>query len=109
MRFLSPLILAAACLSVLPQQAAFAQSIYEQAAKSPDWAEGRVQKIDLKEGKVTIKHLGMRNFLNQAGVIVLPAQDKKILEGMKQDQAIIFKTGQGADGRPVLLAFMPQV
>ncbi len=107
MRFILSLIVAGVCALALPTPQALAQVVQSLPDTNPDWAEGYVQKID-KNGKVTIKHFGMRNFLYPPGVTEIMVADKSMLDSLRPNQAIVYKTGRNADGRPTMLEFAPQ-
>jgi Cu(I)/Ag(I) efflux system periplasmic protein CusF len=53
-------------------------------------SEGEVRKVDLDQGKVTLRHGPLANLDMPAMTMVFTAADKKLLEGLKQGDKVRF-------------------
>ena len=60
-----------------------------QAASKPQ-SEGEVRKVDVDQGKVTLRHGPLANLDMPAMTMVFTAADKKLLEGLKQGDKVRF-------------------
>ena len=70
-----------------------------QAPKS----EGEVRKVDLAQGKVTLRHGPLANLDMPAMTMVFTATDKKLLQGLKEGDKVRF-TADKKDGSSVVTA-----
>ena len=66
-------------------------------------SEGEVRKVDLEQGKVTLRHGPLANLDMPAMTMVFTAADKKLLEGLKQGDKVRF-TADKQDGTYVVTA-----
>lgn len=64
-----------------------------QAASKPQ-SEGEVRKVDVDQGKVTLRHGPLANLDMPAMTMVFTAADKKLLEGLKQGDKVRFTAGK---------------
>lgn len=81
--------------SVHAQQSASQDHSSHQAAQSSASAtalksEGEVRRVDLEQGKVTLRHGPLVNLDMPAMTMVFTATDKKMLEGVKQGDKVRF-------------------
>lgn len=53
-------------------------------------SEGEVRKVDLEQGKVTLRHGPLTNLDMPAMTMVFTATDKKMLDGLKQGDKVRF-------------------
>ena len=60
-------------------------------------SEGEVRKVDLEQGKVTLRHGPLANLDMPAMTMVFTAADPKLLEGLKQGDKVRF-TADKKDG-----------
>ena len=60
-------------------------------------SEGEVRKVDLEQGKVTLRHGPLVNFDMPAMTMVFTAADPKLLDGLKQGDKVRF-TADKKDG-----------
>ena len=67
------------------------------AAESALESEGEVRKVDLEQGKVTLRHGPLVNLDMPAMTMVFTAADPKLLEGLKQGDKVRF-TADRKDG-----------
>lgn len=61
------------------------------AAKAEAWAEGEIRKIDLKTGKVTLKHGYIPNLDMPPMTMVFGISDKQVLSQFKVGDKVRFK------------------
>ncbi|MBA2964667.1 MULTISPECIES: copper-binding protein [Ramlibacter] len=61
-----------------------------QAAASAPQSEGEVRKIDLAQGKVTLRHGPLVNLDMPAMTMVFTVPDKKLLDGLKEGDKVKF-------------------
>ena len=91
MKAIHTLIVAA---GLLVTAAAYAQQTAPQAgsttAAAAAQSEGEVRKVDLEQGKVTLRHGPLTNLDMPAMTMVFTATDKKLLEGLKQGDKVRF-------------------
>jgi Cu(I)/Ag(I) efflux system protein CusF len=66
-------------------------------AESALQSEGEVRKVDLEQGKVTLRHGPLANLDMPAMTMVFRATDPKLLEGLKQGNKVRF-TADKKDG-----------
>lgn len=59
---------------------------------------GEVRKVDLEQGKLTIKHEALDNLDMPAMTMVFKAADNKLLKDLKQGDKILFRAEQGVSG-----------
>lgn len=59
---------------------------------------GEVRKVDLEQGKLTIKHEALDNLDMPAMTMVFKAADNKLLKDLKQGDKILFRAEQGVAG-----------
>ena len=62
----------------------------ETGAAAAPQSEGEVRKIDLAQGKVTLRHGPLVNLDMPAMTMVFTATDKKLLEGLKEGDKVKF-------------------
>lgn len=72
------------------------------AAAAPQ-SEAEVRKIDLAQGKVTLRHGPLVNLDMPAMTMVFTAADKKLLEGLKEGDKVKF-TADKQNGTYVVIA-----
>lgn len=75
------------------------------AAASPQ-SEGEVRKVDMEQGKVTLRHGPLANLDMPAMTMVFTAADTKMLEGLKQGDKVRF-TADKKDGSYIVTAIEP--
>ena len=101
-------LIAAALLAssgAFAQQAAPASQPTAQAgatAAAPQ-SEGEVRKVDLAQGKVTLRHGPLVNLDMPAMTMVFTAADKKLLDGLKEGDKVRF-TADKQNGAYVVTA-----
>lgn len=74
------------------------------AAATP--SEGEVRKVDMEQGKVTLRHGPLANLDMPAMTMVFTAADKKLLEGLNQGDKVRF-TADRQNGTYVVTAIEP--
>jgi Cu/Ag efflux protein CusF len=89
--------LAAIANAQQPAQDAGHAAHHPSAAASAPPSEGEVRKVDLEQGKVTLRHGPLVNLDMPAMTMVFTAADRKLLEGLKQGDKIRF-TADKKDG-----------
>lgn len=72
------------------------------AAASPQ-SEGEIRKVDMEQGKVTLRHGPLVNLDMPAMTMVFTAADPKMLEGLKQGDKVRF-TADKKDGAFIVTA-----
>jgi Cu(I)/Ag(I) efflux system protein CusF len=73
------------------------------AAAAAPVSEGEVRKVDLEQGKVTLRHGPLANLDMPAMTMVFTAAHPKLLEGLKQGDKVRF-TADKKDGTYVVTA-----
>lgn len=73
------------------------------AAATAPQSEGEVRKVDLAQGKLTLRHGPLANLDMPAMTMVFTAADKKLLEGLKAGDKVKF-TADKKDGVYVVTA-----
>lgn len=73
-----------------------------EGAAAPE-SEGEVRKVDLQQGKVTLRHGPLVNHDMPPMTMVFTAADPKMLEGVKQGDKVRF-TADKKDGTYVVTA-----
>jgi Cu(I)/Ag(I) efflux system protein CusF len=101
-RFIIPAVLATAVLAHAQQPAASAANHGAHHADSAAagvelLSEGEVRKVDVEQGKVTLRHGPLTNLDMPAMTMVFTATDRKMLEGLKQGDKVRF-TADRKDG-----------
>lgn len=76
------------------------------AASEQPQSEGEVRRIDLAQGKVTLRHGPLANLDMPAMTMVFVAADKKLLEGLKEGDKVRF-TAVKDNGTFVVMAIQP--
>jgi Cu(I)/Ag(I) efflux system periplasmic protein CusF len=66
-------------------------------------SEGEVRKVDLEQGKVTLRHGPLANLDMPAMTMVFTVADPKLLEGLKQGDKVRF-TADKKDGTYIVTA-----
>lgn len=93
--------------AMLASMGAYAQqtdhSSHHPAAVAAPQSEGEVRKIDLAQGKVTLRHGPLANLDMPAMTMVFTAADKKLLDGLKEGDKVRF-TADKKDGLYVVTA-----
>lgn len=69
-------------------------------------SEGEVRKVDLAQGKITLRHGPLANLDMPAMTMVFAVTDKKMLEGLKQGDKVRF-TAEKKDGALMVTALVP--
>ena len=69
-------------------------------------SEGEVRKVDLEQGKVTLRHGPLTNLDMPAMTMVFTAADRKLLAGLKQGDKVRF-TAARKDGTYIVTAIEP--
>lgn len=59
---------------------------------------GEVRKVDLEQGKLTIKHEALENLDMPGMTMVFKAADASLLKGLKQGDKILFRAEKGDTG-----------
>jgi len=98
-------LIAAALLSstaAYAQQTAPAAQQAGTSAAAPQ-SEGEVRKVDLAQGKVTLRHGPLANLDMPAMTMVFTAADKKLLDGLKEGDKVRF-TADKQNGAYVVTA-----
>jgi len=72
------------------------------AAASPQ-SEGEIRKVDLEQGKVTLRHGPLANLDMPAMTMVFTVSDPKMLDGLKQGDKVRF-TADKKDGTYIVTA-----
>jgi Cu(I)/Ag(I) efflux system periplasmic protein CusF len=80
----------ASAQQVPPGQAAQHAADPAGTAPAPPQSSGEVRKIDLAQGKVTLRHGPLANLDMPAMTMVFTATDKKLLEGLKVGDKVRF-------------------
>lgn len=75
------------------------------AASSPQ-SEGEIRKVDLAQGKVTLRHGPLANLDMPAMTMVFIVADRKLLDGVKQGDKVRF-TADKVDSAYVVTALQP--
>ncbi len=93
--FVLATLLAAAALAHAQQPAASAadhSAHHGSAAATAETpkSEGEVRKVDLGQGKVTLRHGPLANLDMPAMTMVFTATDKKLLQGLKEGDKVRF-------------------
>ena len=78
-------------------------SHHAPAAAAAPQSEGEVRKVDLEQGKVTLRHGPLANLDMPAMTMVFTAADPKLLEGLKQGDKVRF-TADRKDGTFIVTA-----
>lgn len=101
---LATFLMAAAVNAQQPSPAADAAAppAAATAATAPQ-AEGEVRRVDLAQGKVTLRHGPLAHLDMPAMTMVFTAADTKLLEGLKQGDKVRF-TADKKDGSYVVTA-----
>jgi Cu/Ag efflux protein CusF len=73
------------------------------AGASAPQSEGEVRKVDLEQGKVTLRHGPLVNLDMPAMTMVFTAADPKLLDGLKQGDKVRF-TADKKDGAFIVTA-----
>ena len=76
------------------------------AAAAAPQSEGEVRKVDLAQGKVTLRHGPLVNLDMPAMTMVFTAADKKLLDGLKEGDKVRF-TADKQNGAFVVTAIEP--
>jgi Cu(I)/Ag(I) efflux system periplasmic protein CusF len=102
MKAMHTLALAAALMaSIVGAQAATEDADHTAhhpaAGASAPQSEGEVRKVDLEQGKVTLRHGPLTNLDMPAMTMVFTAADPKLLQGLKQGDKVRF-TADKKDG-----------
>ncbi len=94
MTFAAALLAAFAASAQTPPQNPADHSAHHPAAPSAGEAtplsEGEVRRIDMDQGKITLRHGPLNNLDMPAMTMVFVAQDKRLLEGLKQGDKVRF-------------------
>lgn len=104
-------ILAAAAMtaafSVAAQQATTDHSAHHpaQAVTAAPQSDGEVRKVDLAQGKITLRHGPLANLDMPAMTMVFAVPDRKLLEGVKEGDKVKF-TADKKDGVYVVTALV---
>jgi Cu(I)/Ag(I) efflux system periplasmic protein CusF len=69
-------------------------------------SEGEVRKVDLAQGKVTLRHGALENLDMPAMTMVFSAADKQLLRGLKAGDKVRFHA-ESRDGALVLTVLEP--
>lgn len=107
-RILVPAVLAVAALANAQQSAPSPSEHagHHPAAGQPGaqlLSEGEVRKVDLEQGKLTLRHGPLANLDMPAMTMVFTATDRKVLEGVKQGDKVRFNADR-KDGAFVVTA-----
>lgn len=72
------------------------QPVKAQPPLSTSWTDGEVRKVDLDNGKLTIKHGEIRNLGMPGMTMVFTAKDRRLLAGLKAGDKVRFvAAGEG--------------
>lgn len=96
-------VFASAAGAQAPQGADHAAHHPAPAAATQAQSEGEIRKVDLEQGKVTLRHGPIANLDMPAMTMVFTVADPKMLEGLKQGDAVRF-TAAKKDGAYVVTA-----
>ncbi|MGE8318940.1 MAG: copper-binding protein [Comamonas sp.] len=109
-RFKQWLSVAALALGAALPLGSLAQAAAEpgQAAAAPQasWTDGEIKKLDLDNGKATIKHGEIKNLDMPGMTMVFTARDKGLLTNLKPGDKVRFVVVQEA-GKMVLTDIQP--
>ena len=100
---LAAVLLASAVGAQQAPQGADHAAHHEPAAAAAPQSEGEVRKVDLEQGKVTLRHGPLANLDMPAMTMVFTAADPKLLEGLKQGDKVRF-TADRKDGTFIVTA-----
>lgn len=105
MKAIHTLVIAA---SLFASAGAFAQSAAPQSGSTAaaSQTDGEVRKVDMGQGKVTLRHGPLTNLDMPAMTMVFTATDKKLLEGLKEGDKVRF-TADKQNGVYVVTAIEP--
>lgn len=106
MKAIHTLVIAA---SLFASAGTFAQSAAPQSgstAAASAQTDGEVRKVDMGQGKVTLRHGPLTNLDMPAMTMVFTATDKKLLEGLKEGDKVRF-TADKQNGVYVVTAIEP--
>ena len=105
MKAIQTLIAAAllASAGAYAQQAPQSGSHEAHHAQATPQSEGEVRKVDLAQGKVTLRHGPLANLDMPAMTMVFTATDKKLLDGLKEGDKVRF-TADKQNGAYVVTA-----
>lgn len=114
MRFAHVIIVAATAATAFAaaaQQAATDHASHhpaatDSAAAAAPGSEGEVRRVDLAQGKITLRHGPLANLDMPAMTMVFTAADPKLLEGFKQGDKVRF-TADKKDGTYIVTAIEP--
>jgi Cu/Ag efflux protein CusF len=76
------------------------------AATAAPQSEGEVRRVDLEQGKVTLRHGPLANLDMPAMTMVFTASDRGMLTGLKQGDKVRF-TADKKDGTYIVTAIEP--
>jgi Cu(I)/Ag(I) efflux system periplasmic protein CusF len=95
--------------SLFASTGAFAQATPQSGSTATAAAqtEGEVRKVDLAQGKVTLRHGPLTNLDMPAMTMVFTAADKKLLDGLKEGDKVRF-TADKQNGTYVVTAIERQ-
>ncbi|GAB2464016.1 hypothetical protein GCM10027082_14530 [Comamonas humi] len=97
---------AALPLGSLAQTAAEPSQAAAQTAPQASWTDGEIKKLDLDNGKATIKHGEIKNLDMPGMTMVFTAKDKSLLSNLKPGDKVRFVVVQKA-GKMVLTDIQP--
>ena len=100
-----PLFAAAALLGALALPA-FVHVATAAESAAADLAEAEVRKIDLDQGKVTLKHGPIKNLDMPGMTMVFGVKDKAMLDGVKPGDRVRFRAVDD-NGRLTVVEMMP--
>ena len=76
------------------------------AAVAAPQSDGEVRKVDMEQGKVTLRHGPLQNLDMPAMTMVFKAADPKLLEGLKEGDKVKF-TAEKVNGAITVTAIQP--
>ncbi len=85
----------------LAAMAAIAFSFTAAVAEEVTWTKGEVQKVDMAQSKVTVKHEDIKNLDMPSMTMVFFAPDKATIEGLKAGDKKEFEFGD-MNGRMIV-------
>ena len=72
------------------------------------WTDAEVRKVDVKTGKIILRHGEIKNLDMPPMTMVFTARDKALLEGVKAGDKVQFAADKDAAGEYIVTAIQPK-